>query len=114
MIYIVSLIAGMFNGIFASGAGQIITIYLIFLKKLETHISRNVSIAVISISSILALITYSDKINYNILNFITIIIISTIGGIIGNKLMTKINSNILNIIAGIIILILAIYGVVKL
>ena len=114
MIYVIGLIAGIFNGLFASGAGQIITIYLIFFKKLETHISRNISISVIGISSIIALFNYYNNIEFKIFDITLIIIISIIGGIIGNKIMTLINSNILNIIAGIIIVILAIYGVINL
>ena len=114
MIYVIGLITGIFNGLFASGAGQIITIYLIFLKKLETHISRNISISIISISSVIALFNYYNNVKFKILDIIIISIISIIGGVIGNNIMTKINSYILNIIAGIIIVILSIYGVINL
>ena len=114
MIYIIGIIAGILNGLFASGAGQIITIYLIFFKNVETHISRNISISTVGIASLISAVLYYKEVDIDILHIILIIVISSFGGFIGNKVMDKINSDILNIIAGIIITILAIYGVIKL
>ena len=66
MIYIVGLITGILNGLFASGAGQILVFYLIYILKQETHMSRAASVSVLSISSIFALFGYAKIINFEI------------------------------------------------
>lgn len=55
MIYLIGLVAGFFNGLFASGAGNIIVFYLVFIMKIDSHVGRAISIAVLSITSLFTL-----------------------------------------------------------
>ena len=98
MIYVIGFLIGTLNGLFASGAGQFLVFYLIFILKKETHIARALSVSILSISSIFAVFGYS--------NFV-------ISGIIGAKLMKKIPANILNLISGILIVGLTIYKMIQ-
>lgn len=109
MIYLVGLFVGFLNGLFASGAGQILVFYLIFIKKLDTHLMRAVSVAVLSVASIISVFGYSSFVNYDIVKIIVISIIAAITGYIGSKLMKKIPANALNLISGILIVGLTIY-----
>ncbi len=109
MIYIVGLITGVLNGLFASGAGQILVFYLIYIIKQETHISRAASVSVLSISSIFALFGYSKIVDFEITKIIILVIVSIIGGVIGSKIMKKIPADILNIVSGVIIISLTVY-----
>ena len=109
MIYFIGIFVGFLNGLFASGAGQILVFYLIFIKKFDTHLMRGVSIAVLSIASIISVFGYSTFINYDITKVFVLAIISAITGYIGSKLMKKIPSNVLNLISGILLVGLTIY-----
>jgi uncharacterized membrane protein YfcA len=113
MIYLVGLICGILNGVFAAGAGQVLVFYLVFVMKLESHMSRGVSISILSISSIIALIGYSKFVNFDIKLVIIISIISLVSGVIGAKLMNKIKSDYLNLISGIVVIVLAIIQLIK-
>lgn len=112
MLYFIGYLVGLLNGIFASGAGQVLVFYLIYVMKLDTHKSRTLSVSILSISSIFSLLGYLN------LNLITIkfaifaIVVSLTGGIIGSKIMKKIPSNILNLTAGILIVALTVYKIV--
>lgn len=101
---ILGLIVGLLNGLFASGAGQILVFYLIFILKNDTHKSRALSVAILSISSIFTIIGYFGIIKFDILKVLILIAVAIISGNIGAKLMKKIPSNVLNLIAGILIL----------
>ena len=74
MDIVANIIIGFTNGIFSSGAGQILLLYYIYLKK------------------------YDSKKEIAIL-----CIISIIFGTLGNTMMKKMNSNILNLISGVIL-----------
>ena len=113
MIYIVGFLVGILNGLFASGAGQILVFYLIFILKKETHIARTLSVAILSLSSIFAILGYIKIVNFDIKIVISFIIIAIITGFIGTKLMKKIPANILNLISGILIVSLTIYKMVS-
>ncbi len=113
MIYLIGFIIGTLNGLFASGSGQFLVFYLIFILKKETHISRALSVSLLSISSIFAVFGYSSFVHFDLLKVITIIIISIISGIIGAKLMKKIPATILNLISGALIISLTIYKMVS-
>ncbi len=109
MIYFISLITGILNGVFASGAGQILVIYLVFIKKIDTHIARALSVSVLCISSVFSIFGYMNFIDFEIKYVITFAIISAITGMIGTKLMKKIPADILNIISGVLIVSLTLY-----
>lgn len=109
MIYLVGLFVGFLNGLFASGAGQILVFYLIFIKKLDTHLMRAVSVAVLSTSSIISVLGYSSFVEYDIIKIIVLAIIAAITGYLGSKLMKIIPANILNLISGVLIVGLTIY-----
>lgn len=112
MIYIIGLISGIINGVFASGAGQIIILYLVFFKKIDSHISRNISLSILSAASVVTIISHLNFIEVDIISILIIFVISIFGGIIGNNCMNKIESKILNLIGGIVICMLSIYGVI--
>ncbi len=112
MIYIIGLIVGFLNGLFASGAGQILVFYLIFIKKLDTHLMRGVSVAVLSVASIISIFGYSSFVEFDILKIITIAIVAAITGFLGSKIMKKIPANYLNLISGVLILVLTIYKII--
>lgn len=114
MIYIIGFLSGVLNGMFASGAGQIIVLYLVFFKKNDSHISRNISLSMLSIASILTIILHLNFVDVNVFNLFIVFIISVIGGLIGNNLMNKVESKVLNLIGGIIICSLSVYGVINL
>lgn len=113
MIYLIGIIAGFLNGLFASGAGQIIVFYLVFILKIDSHVGRSVSVAVLSITSLFTIFGLRDTINLEFWKVIMVVIISGIGGIIGSKIMQKIDSKILNLISGILVVSLAIYGLCR-
>ena len=111
MIYIIGFLVGILNGLFASGAGQVLVFYLIFIKKMETHMVRALSISILSISSIFAIFGYATMINFDWIKIFILIIVAIISGIIGSKIMKKIPSNILNLLSGILICGLTLYKI---
>ncbi len=113
MIYLVGLIAGFANGFFTSGAGQILVFYLVFILKIDSHIGRSISIAVLCITSIYSIYGLREVANLEFKNVILLIIISGICGIIGSKIMHKIDSKILNLVSGLIVVTLAILGLCR-
>ena len=115
MIYVISSVAGFINGIFSSGAGQIIIFYLVFMKKNDSHKSRGVSIFILSLSSVISAIFYIVFKNQNIdvLKCIIIAIISSFIGFFGAKIMIKIKANYLNLISGVLMTVLAIISVIR-
>lgn len=112
MIYLIGLFCGVLNGLFASGAGQILVFYFVFIKKYETHQMRAVSVAILSVSSIFALIGYSSFVEFDWVKIAILIVIAAVAGIIGAKLMKKISANILNLVSGILILGLTLYKII--
>ena len=104
MIYLMGIFVGILNGLFASGAGQVLVFYLIFIKKMDTHLTRSLSVSILSISSIFAILGYMAIIKIDIIKACIVIICAIISGIVGNKLMKKIPANVLNLISGLLIL----------
>src|SRR5574344_1775221 len=112
MIYFVGFLVGILNGLFASGSGQVLVFYLIYFLKLETHKARNLSVAILSISSIFAMFGYFSSVEIKCEIIIILIIISSFTGIIGTKLMKKIQAPILNLISGILLVVLTLYRII--
>lgn len=113
MIYFIGILVGLLNGLFASGAGQILVFYLIFILKKDTHMSRALSVSLLSISSIFAIFGYSKLVDLKIDIIITLIFIAIVSGLIGTKLMKKIPADILNLISGVLIVSLTIYKMIS-
>lgn len=113
MIYIIGLIAGFANGFFASGAGQILVFYLVFILKIDSHVGRSVSIAVLSTTSIFSIFGLIGSVDFEFDKIVLLVLISGICGIIGSKIMNKFHSKILNLVSGIIVVSLAIYGLCR-
>lgn len=111
MIYFIGLLVGLLNGLFASGAGQILVVYLIFFRKEGTHTTRAVSVTVLSIASIFAIFGYGSIVKYDWIKVGVIAIIAAISGFIGSRLMKKIPANILNLSSGILIVVLTFYKI---
>lgn len=100
---IIYLIVGIVNGLFSSGAGQILVFYLIYILKQDTIKSREFSLIIMPIISIVTFALYYLKSNVNNLQLIIFVIISIVLGFLGSKIMNKINSNILNLLSGILL-----------
>ena len=113
MIYFIGILVGLLNGLFASGECQILVFYLIFILKKDTHMSRALSVSLLSISSIFAIFGYSKLVDLKIDIIITLIFIAIISGLIGTKLMKKIPADILNLISGVLIVSLTIYKMIS-
>jgi uncharacterized protein len=85
MIYLIGLISGIINGLFASGAGQILVFYLVFVLKIDTYLGRSVSISLICIASIFTFFNYYNNISIDITKVFIVIFISAIFGYIGSS-----------------------------
>lgn len=112
MIYIFSFIAGIINGFFASGAGQVLVFFLIYTTKMDTHKARATSLICTSVASLFSIINYSKVVKYNSNDIIVAILCGLIFGTIGAKIMKKINANLLNLISGLVIFGLSAYNIV--
>lgn len=113
MVYFGSFFAGIINGIFASGAGQIIVFILIYFLNVKTHNARATSIFVIGIVTIFTLRRYLMNVKLNIQEVIIVAISGLIFGVIGSKIMKKIPADYLNLISGAVICGFAIYSIVR-
>lgn len=109
MIYLVSILCGVANGLFAAAAGQIMIFYLVFILKNESHIARATSIFCISLITIITLIGYIKITEFNLYQVIIVVACGFIFGILGSKLMNKIKSEYLNLISGLVVFVLGIY-----
>lgn len=112
MIYLVSLISGIINGLFASGAGQILVFYLVFIQKIETHKGRATCLLCTSIATIVSIANYINVINVDCIILIAVAIVGIITGYLGSKIMNKIEANKLNLLSGAIITFFAVYNLI--
>lgn len=108
-----SFFAGIINGLFASGAGQIVVFILVFILKIETHKARATSIFLISIVTIITILRYVLSIKLKIYHVIVVVISGLLFGMVGSKIMKKIPSNYLNLISGIVVTGFAIYSLIR-
>ena len=113
MIYVGSLISGFLNGLFASGAGQILVFMFIFIFKIDTHKSRATSIFVVGIVTIITFIRYLFFVDLTAYHIIIVLFAGGIFGALGSKIMKKINSNWLNLISGIVITGFSLFSIIK-
>lgn len=111
MDIVANIIIGLTNGTFSSGAGQILLLYYIYFKKYDSKDVRNLSLVIMPLISIPSMIYYFSKIEINTKEIFILCIISIIFGTLGNTIMKKINSNILNLISGIILVIITIVNI---
>lgn len=113
MIYVFSLISGFINGLFASGAGQILVFFLIFMQKQETHKARATSLLCTSIATIISITRYASVVNIKISILIIVALCGIVFGNIGAKIMNKIEANKLNLLSGIVITFFSIYNLIN-
>lgn len=111
MIYLFGIIAGILNGMFASGAGQILVFVFIYILAIQTHKARATSIFCVGLITFISIFRYITFIKLDINLVILVIIIGLILGKMGTKLMKKIPAKVLNIISGIIICLFSIYNI---
>ncbi len=106
-LYLVYILVGIVNGLFSSGAGQILVFYMIFIQKKDSQKSREFSLIVMPIISIISLVLYFFKYRelINLVELGLLCIISVIFGLIGNKVMNKLNPNLLNLVSGILLVV---------
>lgn len=107
---LIFILVGIINGLFSSGAGQILIFYWVYILKKDSKICREMSLMIMPIISIPTFIYYLLNIQINVIQIITLAIISLLGGYIGNKLMKKIDSKILNLISGIFLVVITSYS----
>lgn len=103
--YIALFLVGIVNGLFASGAGQILVFYYVYILKKDTKEARDNSLMIIPIISIITMFFYIKKANVEITKVLIISIIAIIFGNVGNVAMKKLNNNFLNIISGIFLIV---------
>ncbi len=113
MIYVGSLLSGVINGVFASGAGQIMVFLLIFILKIETHTARATSVFLMGLVTIVTFIRYLTFVKVEILHVVIVVITGLIFGIIGSKIMKKLQPDYLNLISGIVVAGFAIYNIIR-
>lgn len=108
------IVVGFLNGLFSTGAGQLLIFYLVYIQKQDTKKSREFSLSIMPLISIPTFIYYMLKIQINFLQCIVFVIISLICGYLGNKTMKKMNGNILNLISGFFLVVLTCYSLWRL
>jgi uncharacterized membrane protein YfcA len=112
MIYFISLLCGMANGLFAAAAGQIMVFYLVFILKKEAHEARGTSIFCLSLATIISLMGYIKLAKFKLYEILITIACSIVFGILGSKIMKKIKSNWLNLISGVLVFGLGVYKLI--
>ena len=113
MMCIGSLLAGFINGLFASGAGQIIVFLFIYILGIETHKARATSVFLMGIVTIITIIRYMMFVDLKLSHVITAIATGLVFGVWGSKIMKKIKSEYLNLISGILVAGFAIYSLIR-
>jgi len=113
MIYFGSFFAGIINGLFASGAGQILVFVLVFILKNDTHKSRATSVFAIGIVTIITLIRYLFDVHVELTKIILVCVIGFVFGSIGSKIMTKIPEGYLNVLSGLLVVGFALYSLLR-
>lgn len=113
MIYVGSLLSGVINGLFASGAGQIIVFLFIYFLKIETHTARATSVFLMGLITMVTFARYLTFVKLDLIHIMIVIISGAIFGGVGSKLMKKVPPDYLNLISGIIIAGFAVYNLVK-
>lgn len=113
MIYFGSFFAGIINGLFGSGAGQILVFILIFLLKSDTYKSRTTSILVMGAVTIVTIIRHLTNIDLKISKIIIVVIVGLLFGVLGQKIMKKIPAGYLNIISGLLVLGLSLFSLLR-
>ena len=106
--FLAMTLVGVLNGLFTSGAGQILVFFYIYILKMDSKEAREKSLITIPIISIVTMLFYIRKSNIDLLNIVLIIIIAIITGQIGNIIMKKINSNLLNTLSGVFLLLFSV------
>lgn len=74
------IIVGMINGLFSSGAGQLLVFYMVYILKQDTKSSREFSLILMPLISIPTFIFYCTKSKIDIKMSIILVIISLIFG----------------------------------
>ena len=110
MDVLIFVLVGLINGLFSSGAGQILIFYWVYLLKKDSKKCRETSLMIMPIISIPTFVYYLLKIQVDLTQILVLVVISLLGGYIGNKLMKKIDSNILNLVSGIFLVIITCYS----
>lgn len=108
MKYIIFIFIGIINGLFTSGAGQLLIFYLIYILKKDTKKSREYSLSIMPLISIPTFIIYCLKSDIDIIICIFLVLISLFFGFLGNIAMKKINSNVLNLVSGIFLVVITV------
>ena len=96
---------------FASGAGQILVFFLIYLAKIDTHKAIATSLLCMSLTTIVAFIRYAFMVKIKLINIIIVAISGIIFGALGAKIMKKMESNTINLLSGLIIFGLSMYNI---
>lgn len=112
MIYVFSFVTGIINGLFASGAGQILVFFLLYIAKIDTHKARATSMLCTSVATIFSIINYFKLVEVKLVEIIIVTLCGLVFGAIGAKIMKNMNSNILNLTSGLVIFSLSVYNMI--
>ena len=105
---IIGLFTGFVNGIFGSGGGTLLVPILNNIVKIEEHKSHATALAIIVFLTSASSVIYISKGTYDISLTLKVAIGSTVGGILGAKLLSKVTGKFLRITFGTIMIIAAI------
>lgn len=111
-IIFIGIIAGIINGLFATGGGMLLVPFFLYILKLDDLVARATSGFCIVPMVITSGLIYSINEKVNLKLCILCIIGGIIGGIIGTKLLGKISKKILKILF-IVFLLYAAYNMLK-
>ena len=114
MEILIFILVGIINGLFSSGAGQILIFYWVYILKKDTKLSRNLSLSIMPIVSIPTFIYYLSKVDVSVIKCVVLVSISILFGWLGNSTINKINGKILNLISGIFLVIITCYSLWRL
>lgn len=103
---LIYILIGAVNGLFSSGAGQLLIFYMVYILKQDTKKTREFSLTLMPLISIPTFIFYCTKSNIDLVMATILVIISLVCGFLGNKLMKKINPIVLNLVSGIFLVII--------
>ncbi|MEG2985147.1 MAG: sulfite exporter TauE/SafE family protein [Peptostreptococcaceae bacterium] len=105
---IIGSVAGFINGIFGSGGGILLVPILNNILKIEEHKSHATTLAIIVFLTTASSMIYISKGTYDFNLTFKVAIGSTIGGIIGAKILCKLTGRFLRISFGLIMVIAAV------
>lgn len=96
--------AGLINGILGGGAGVVVVMLLLLLCRLDQQQAQATALLVVLPMTILSAVLYIIAGSLPLVDTIVVCISSTIGGVVGAKLLGRISSGMAKLIFAVILL----------